>query len=145
MPYLDTAYLVRLYLPDSGWEIVRGFVQASSEVPAACIHARTEVVAALHRALREGRTDAAQFSTLLDQFEQDCAAVKFKWLPISDGVLARLATGFRSLPAAVFLRSADALHIACAAEHGFAEIHSNDARLLAAAAHFGIKGVNLIP
>ena len=145
MHYFDTAFLVRLYLPDPGWEIVRAFVQTVTEVPAACIHARFETVAALHRALREGRMNAAEFSALLDQFEKDCAGGKFKWLPISDGVTARLSTSFRALPATVFLRAADALHLACAAEHGFVEIYSNDARLPAAAPHFGIRGVNIIP
>lgn len=46
--------------------------------------------------------------------------------------------------AATYLR-ADAIHLATAVEYGFAEIHSNDRHLLAAAPLFGLHGVNVIP
>jgi predicted nucleic acid-binding protein len=109
------------------------------------VHGRTETVAAFHRILREGHVDVLRFGELLKQFLDDCAASGLHWLPLTDAALSRVETAYASLPATIFLRAADALHLACAAEHGFTEIHSNDARLLAAAPHFGIKGVNVIP
>ena len=53
-------------------------------------------------------------------------------------------TATRSCPPTTFLRASDALHLACAAEHDFSEIYSNDRHFLAAAPLFGLKPVNLI-
>ncbi len=47
------------------------------------------------------------------------------------------------LPRTVFLRAADALHLACAEEAGLHEIYSSDRHLIAAAPHFGLRAVTL--
>ena len=66
------------------------------------------------------------------------------WFPVTALLLERVKQEFEKLPVTVFLRTADALHLACAREQGFTEIYSNDRHLLAAASHFGLVGKNVI-
>jgi predicted nucleic acid-binding protein len=140
--YLDTSYLVRLYTKDAGWEKVRALAKTDSL--ACCIHGQAETVAAFHRKVREGGLTQKNLGTLLAEFDKDSQAGAYRWLPLSPAVVARVASTYANLPPAVALRAADAIHLACAADAGFAKVYSNDTRLLAAASHFGLTGENLI-
>jgi predicted nucleic acid-binding protein len=142
MNYLDVAYIVRLYVEDPGWEKVRAL---AADAPVGCsLHGSAETIAALHRKYREGAYTASAYKQLLAQFKTDCDNGAYQWLPVSHSVMERVAKVFANLSPSVFLRGSDALHLACASENGLREIYSNDQRLLAAAGHFGIKGINLL-
>jgi len=140
--YFDTSYLVRLYTKDAGWETVRALARTDSL--SCCIHGQAESAAAFHRKFREGALTQKELGILLAEFDKDSNAGACRWLPLSPAVVDRVASTFAHLPSVVPLRAADAIHLACAADAGFAKIYSNDTRLLSAASHFGLAGENLI-
>ena len=142
MIYFDTSYLVRLYFDDPGFAAVREL--AASDHVACAAHGQAEVLAAFHRKLREGAVTPKSYQALLAQFATDREAAAFHWLPAGAEVLERMRGVYASLPATVYLRGADALHLATAVANGFKSIYSNDRHLIAAATQFKLKGVNII-
>lgn len=143
MIYCDTSYLVRLYQDEPGADLVREL--CSKNEIATSMHSKAELPAALHRCWREGRIRMDSFPVLMAQFEAEVAAGAIHWLSLSNSLLDGMIHRFRRIPVAVFLRAADALHLACASEHGFKEVYSNDRHFLSAAPHFGLRGMNIIP
>ncbi|MFP5233317.1 MAG: type II toxin-antitoxin system VapC family toxin [Acidobacteriota bacterium] len=142
MIYFDTSYLVRLYYQDPGAEAVRAL--AASDHLACAAHGQAEMVAAFHRKLRDGAIRPASYAVLIGQVEAHIKAGAFRWIPQSEEILFRIRKAYEKLPASVFLRAADAVHLATAAESGFREVYSNDLHLLSAAKHFGLVGKNVI-
>lgn len=136
--YFDTSHLARLYLEDPGYREARELAAPCTAVVSAW-HAQAELVSAFHRSHREGRLSAPAFHAVLEQFEADDAAGLFRWLPLTDAVLQRVRQVYAKADARVYLRAADALHLACAADAGFSEVYSNDRRLRAAAPLFGVR------
>jgi predicted nucleic acid-binding protein len=144
MIYFDTAYLAKCYLNEHGSAEVRNLA-AGKERVACCAFGRIELAATILRNLREATITRLQNRVILRQFDSDETAHIWTWLPVTPELMAAAAAKFRSLKPSIYLRSADALHLACAVEHGFKEIWSNDRHLLNAAAAFKIRGRNVIP
>lgn len=142
--YFDSTYLAKLYCPEHGSDYVLE-ESGRHETLVSCLHARGEFVSTLHRKLREKTGNRTGMKELLEQFHDDCNAGRILLLPIRDNLFLRIENAFLRAPATMFLRAADALHLACAAEDGFTEVYSNDRHFLAAAPLFGLRGVNVIP
>jgi predicted nucleic acid-binding protein len=142
MLYFDTSYIVRLYTKDAGWERVREL--ASTDQLACSIHGQAETVAAFHRKHREGAIQSSELDVLIKEFCRDSDSNGFQWISITPSVVQRVISVYTVLAPSMALRSADAIHLGCAADAGLARIFSNDARLLAAASAFGIEGVNFL-
>ena len=143
MIYFDSAYVAKFYLNEPGQAEVRACAIDAGDV-AICSLALVEVNSVFHRKMREGFLQPDDAAVLFAEFGQNVQQGLWRLLPLTADLLEKAATSYRTLPATVFVRSADALHLICAREHGFAEIHTNDRHVLTAAPHFGLKGVNLI-
>jgi predicted nucleic acid-binding protein len=140
--YFDTAYLGKLRWPETGSAAVCRLAEGADELTCAA-HGRAEFYSICHRKVREGEATAEQAGIVCAQFESDCANGGIRLLALEQAVLDRVAKAYRSAPPSLYLRAADALHLATAAQAGFREIFSNDRHLLAAAAHFGLAGTNV--
>ena len=143
MIYFDSADVAKFYLNEPGQAEVRSCAIDAGEV-AICVLALAEVNAVFHRKLREGFLTPDEAAIFYTEFDRDVQQGHWKLLPLSSDLLEQVASAYRVLPATVFLRSADALHLICARENGFTEIHTNDRHLLTAAPHFGLKVVDVI-
>lgn len=142
MTYFDSCYLAKLYLLEPDSPRVRSHATAVGEITC-CAIGWTEVISTFHRHLRDGRLTQRQFRLLSEQVALDLRNGLWKPIPVTIAILEAQARRMVALPGTVFLRSADALHLTCAAEAGLAEIFSSDRHLIAAAAHFGLRAVTL--
>lgn len=142
MIYFDAAYIAKFYLDEPDSAAVRKLAEDAGEV-ACCLHGKIEVLTVFHRKLRERAFSLKVFAAVCEQFESDCDAFLWEWLPLSAVLVANLSRRIRHLPAGVFLRAADALHLESAAEQGFKEIYSSDRHLLAAASDFQLRGLRI--
>ena len=143
MLYFDTSYLLKCYIAEDGYNKVRDLAREGSII-ACCTYGRMELFAALHRKLREAEITRESFDIMLKQLEYDDRQQLWHWLPLTIPLYESVCQAFRTIPESLFLRTADALHLACARDNGFTEIYSNDRHLLKASSHFNLRGCNVI-
>ena len=118
---------------------------ATASSVTSCAVARLELAATLHRHRRENRLTQEQAQATWQKFEMDEQMGAWEWTPVTQGLIRAACTKTRQLPASVFLRSADALHLTSAREQGFTEVYTNDRHMLAAAPYFDLRAVNILP
>lgn len=142
MSYLDSGYIVKFYVDEPDSPSVRQLAESLGEVHCAAL-GRVEVAAALHRKLREGVFTAASFREVAAQFEDDCSHDLWTWIPLTATILATTVAIIRQVPKSVFIRAADAIHLACARESGFTEVYTGDRHMTLAAPHFRVRPVTV--
>ena len=107
--------------------------------------ARLEFATAVHRHRREGKLSELEARAVFASFKSDEEAGYWRWYGVTQALLDGVFSTYQSLAPAQFVRTNDALHLACALEQGFQEIYSNDQHLLAAASAFSLDGIDVIP
>lgn len=143
MTYWDTSYLAKLYLRETGTDaVLRAFSDQGGFVCGE--HGQLELMATFKRNQREGTLTGAQLKMIWGKHEEDLADRLIQYLPLSSRLIQQACGTLALVPSSVFLRAADALHLACAADAGLKQIYSHDRHLLAAAPHFGLKGMDVI-
>ncbi|MEN9816389.1 MAG: hypothetical protein RLZ32_269 [Gemmatimonadota bacterium] len=135
--YFDTAYILKCYLPEPDSAGVRAFASTVGQLVTSEL-ARAEFAAALHRKVREQWCTAEEAQACADQFAEDARVGVWEFVPCADPVWRRVADVYRALPPTVWLRSADAVHLASAVLAGESLVYSNDRQMAAAADAFGV-------
>lgn len=141
--YFDASYLAKLHWNEPGSHAVCDLSKRFHTL-ACCRHGRLEFVSVGYRKVREKSADAELAREVFQQLCDDTEAGGIHWIDMNSDILERAEHFFLKAQEQPFLRAADALHLACAADHGFREIYSNDRHLLAAAPLFGLRGINVI-
>jgi len=141
--YFDSSYLFRIYSTEPGHQEVKRLLETAASISSAW-HSRAEFATIFLRKRRERSCADELLNALWTQFHRDCENDLINLLPVNEAVMSRLEEVIRTAPHETFLRAADALHLACAAEYGFKEVYSNDRHFLAAAPLFELSGLNVL-
>lgn len=93
----------------------------------------------VHRNLREGTLDPHEADTIRDIFRSDVRDGIWSLLPVTERLLFRAELFIAKLPASVYIRAGDLVHLVTAYEAGFGEIWTNDRQLADAAQCVGLS------
>ena len=143
MIYFDAAYIAKCYLNEPGADRVREVAYGADGL-ASCELARLEFASILKRHVRERHITRREMTAILKEFEEDEKNGVWQWLGVTSELLDKARTAVLDMPGTVFVRSGDALHLACAEAHGFDEVYTNDRHMLEGARYFHVTGVNIL-
>jgi predicted nucleic acid-binding protein len=134
----DSCYVLKMLCrePDS-LAVVK--LVGDDGVMACAAHGRAEVVVALHRKVRNGELSEGDCRAALDRLELDTSSGQLIWMSIGEPAYRILTSVYAQHGKSLPMRSADAMHLACAVEHGFGTVWSSDRQMQSGARAFGIE------
>jgi predicted nucleic acid-binding protein len=137
--YLDTSYIAKFYFNEPESPRVRKLVRTADTIHSS-LWALAEFHRVIHRRLREGSLSSSDALELSARFYQHVEEGLWKLIPVHEALLRRTSALIVSAPPDLFLRTADAVHLATAHETGERDVWTNDRHMLASAAYFGLRG-----
>ena len=140
--YLDTSYILKFYLTEPESVRVRDLVHRADFIQSSLL-ALPEFHAGIHRKHREGSLSFEQALDIVHRFMGHVDEDLWNLVPVTGMLLRNTGTLIVSAPADLYIRTADAVHLATARQQGEHEIWTNDRHMLKAAAYFGLKGCSV--
>jgi predicted nucleic acid-binding protein len=137
--YLDTSYIAKFYFNEPESPRVRELVRTADTIHSS-LWALAEFHAVIHRRLREGSLAPSDAHELSSRFYQHVQEGLWKLIPVHEALLRRTSALIVSAPPDLFIRTADAVHLATAQETGERDVWTNDRHMLASASYFGLTG-----
>ena len=137
--YLDTSYIAKLYFNEPESSRVRELVRKADFIYSS-LWTLAEFHAVIHGRLREGSLSPGDARDLASLFSKHIEQGLWNLIPVNEALLRRTSALMISAPRDLFIRTADAVHLATAHEAGERDVWTNDRRMLAAAPYFGLTG-----
>jgi uncharacterized protein len=137
--YFDTSYIAKFYFNEPESSRVRALARKADAIRSS-LWALAEFHAVIHRRMREGSSSPGDGRDLASRFSKHIEQGLWNLIPVNEALLRRTSSLMVSAPRDLFIRTADAVHLATAHEAGERDVWTNDRHMLAAAAYFGLTG-----
>jgi hypothetical protein len=137
--YLDTSYIAKFYFNEPESQRVRELVRQNETIYSS-LWAFAEFHAVIHRRTREGFASPEEARDVSSLFSAHVDDGLWNLVPVTSSLLRRTGALIIAAPRDLFLRTADAVHLASALAIGEREVWTNDRHMLAAASYFGLMG-----
>ena len=137
--YLDTSYIAKFYFNEPESPRVRELVRKADALHSS-LWALAEFHAVIHRRLREGLLSLNDAHDLASHLSEHIEQGLWNLIPVTEALLRRTSALMISAPRDLFIRTADAVHLATAQEIGERDVWTNDRHMLLAASYFGLTG-----
>jgi predicted nucleic acid-binding protein len=140
--FCDASTLVKYYVNEAESAAVCACIDEANEVTLSEL-ARVEVMSVFHRYWRENIWSREQFIEASSQLDRDDLRGLWTWLPVDRAIIMYSVHAYLRLPADVFLRASDCIHIASALRSDHTEIYTHDTRQAKAAEILGLTPVRI--